>query len=320
MHRLHVDGALRVVAQRLAQHAHRLGERVIADEGARPHGLHQRLLRHQPPGLLEQAREQRQRARRQRHLLAAAPERLLDEVEAEGAEGERGGARGVVDERLALGHRRRSAAARRTFSSGAGNVHDLQAPRRDHAETSGRAPLGILTNGGTHHADSDSPHSRAGLADLAPRRSRRRHRQRRARRRARRQRSRRHAGAHGSDEEPARTRAGRARHRLRPLLPPAAPDRRRALDDRLRGAVHGAVEDRRPLHHLRRRALVRPRRPGERGGAGEHPRQEPRHRERGPRRGLALGAVLRRRALPAHRLHAAAASNGAATAGSSPGR
>ena len=83
MHRLDELRLLRVIAQGLADEADRLGERRLADMRILPGNVHQRLLRDDTTGTLDQVLEDGQRTRRQAHFCAVAREQAVGEVEPE---------------------------------------------------------------------------------------------------------------------------------------------------------------------------------------------------------------------------------------------
>ena len=87
--RLDVRRRLRVVAERLAQHADRLGQRRVGDERVLPDRVDQLLPVDDLAGALQQQLEHAEHARRQRDLRAVAAQQPAVRIEGERAERER---------------------------------------------------------------------------------------------------------------------------------------------------------------------------------------------------------------------------------------
>jgi hypothetical protein len=88
MKSLNVGGGLRVIAERLAKDAHRLGQRRIGDEGILPDAVDELLTRYYLTGAAKQHLEDAQDARRKRELDAVPRQETIPRIERERAEGQ----------------------------------------------------------------------------------------------------------------------------------------------------------------------------------------------------------------------------------------
>ena len=82
-----LEHLLRLVAQRLADVAHALGDQFVTDHHVGPDRGHDRVAVHHPAGVLDQQPQQRERFRPQRHLGAVGSEQsTAAKVEGEAVE------------------------------------------------------------------------------------------------------------------------------------------------------------------------------------------------------------------------------------------
>jgi hypothetical protein len=71
---LDVSRVQAVITKRLAQHSDRLEQRRLRDERVLPYGVDELLLGDHRAGIADERAEERERTRRQRYLVAAAPQ------------------------------------------------------------------------------------------------------------------------------------------------------------------------------------------------------------------------------------------------------
>ncbi len=83
MNRLDIGGLLRVVAERLAQEADRLGQRRVGNERVLPHRFDQLLLRDNPTRTGDEDVEDAENAGWQRNFAAIPREQLMRPIEHE---------------------------------------------------------------------------------------------------------------------------------------------------------------------------------------------------------------------------------------------